>query len=202
VPTYRSLIVHYDPLVLPMAALTARIAEIMRGLKISQGAGRHWQIPACYDVRFAPDLDEVAARTGHSPAQVIELHSSTTYHVYMIGLLPGLPYLGDLPAELSLARRPTPRLKVPAGSVAIATTMTSVYTIENPGGWHLIGRSPVRFLEQKPVIRALLAPGDKVTFKPVSLREYDDLLAKAAAGQLRIEPIEIVAKEEKVGVAA
>jgi KipI family sensor histidine kinase inhibitor len=115
----------------------------------------------------------------------------------MIGFLPGLPYLGDVPAELALPRRTTPRLKVPAGSVAIATTMTTVYSIENPGGWHLIGRSPVPLWERQPVVRALLAPGDKVTFSPVSLREYEELRAKAVAGLLHIEPV-----EEMVGVAA
>jgi KipI family sensor histidine kinase inhibitor len=190
VPTYRSLIVHYDPLALSASSLTGRIVDLMRGLKPAQGGARHWHLPACYDPRVAPDLDEVAARTGHSPAQVVELHSATTYHVYMIGFLPGLAYLGDVPKELGLPRRPTPRLKVPAGSVAIATTMTSVYPIENPGGWHLIGRSPVPFLERHPVVRALLAPGDKVTFAPVSLREYEDLAARAAAGLLHIEPVD------------
>lgn len=197
VPTYRSLIVHYDPLALSEASLTARIVELMRGLKLTAGGGRHWHLPACYDAQIAPDLDDVAARTSHSPDQVVELHSATTYHVYMIGFLPGLAYLGDLPAELALPRRPTPRLKVPAGSLAIATTMTSVYPIENPGGWHLIGRCPVPFWERHPVVRTLLAPGDRVTFSPVSLREYEELVAKAAAGLLRVEPVEDI-----VGVAA
>jgi KipI family sensor histidine kinase inhibitor len=190
VPTYRSLIVHFDPQVLSVTSLTGRIVELMRGLKLTAGGGRHWYLPTCYHPDLAPDLDYVAAQTGHSPSQVVELHSATTYHAYMIGFLPGLAYLGDLPAELVLPRRSTPRLKVPAGSVAIATTMTTVYTIENPGGWHLIGRSPVLFWERQPEVRTLLAPGDKVTFSPVSLREYEDLRAKAAAGMLHIEPVD------------
>jgi inhibitor of KinA len=197
VPTYRSLLVHYDPLAVSADSLKARIVELMRGLHATGETVRHWRLPACYEPQLAPDLHEVAARTGHTPAQVVELHSATSYYVYMIGFLPGLAYLGDLPAELFLPRRPTPRLNVPAGSVAIATAMTSVYPIDHPGGWHLIGRSPVSLWEREPVVRTLLAPGDKVTFMPVSMREYEELIARAAAGALSIKPV-----EEVIGVAA
>jgi KipI family sensor histidine kinase inhibitor len=202
VPTYRSLIVHYDPLALSASSLTARIVELMRGLRLAEGVERHWQLPACYDSEIAPDLRDVAERTGHTPEQVVDLHSSTSYHVYMIGFLPGMAYLGDVAAELGLPRRTSPRLKVPAGSLAIATTMTCVYPLDTPAGWHLIGRSPVPFWERHPVIRTLLSPGDKVTFKPVSLREYDELSVKAALGTLHVEPIEEIVKHENVGVAA
>jgi inhibitor of KinA len=197
VPTIRSLTVHFDPLQIPSAALTARIAELMRGLHTTEGIGRHWHLPACYDPQIAPDLDSVAARTGLSPARVVERHSGTTYHVYMLGFLPGMAYLGDLPPELALPRMATPRLKVPAGSLAIATTLTCVYPVDSPAGWHLIGRSPVPFFERRPIVGTLLRPGDKVTFSPVSLREYEGLLGQAANGTLHIEPI-----EERIGVAA
>ncbi|HEY1979916.1 MAG TPA: 5-oxoprolinase subunit PxpB [Xanthobacteraceae bacterium] len=190
VPTYRSLIVHFDPLVVSSASLMTRVVDLMRGLQLMQSIGRHWYLPACYDPAIAPDLDDVAGRTGLSPAQVVDLHSSTTYHVYMLGFLPGMAYLGDVPAELGLPRRTTPRLHVPAGSLAIATTMTCVYPLDTPAGWHLIGRSPVPFWERRPVIKTLLAPGDRVTFSPVSLSEFEDLSAKAAAGALHVEPVE------------
>jgi KipI family sensor histidine kinase inhibitor len=190
VPTYRSLIVHFDPLVLSASALMTRVVDMMRGLQLKQSIGRHWYLPACYDPAIAPDLDDVAGRTGLSPAQVVELHSSTTYHVYMLGFLPGMAYLGDVPAELGLPRRTTPRLHVPAGSLAIATTMTCVYPLDTPAGWHLIGRSPVPFWERRPVIKTLLTPGDRVTFSPVSLAEFEELSAKAAAGALHVEPVE------------
>jgi inhibitor of KinA len=190
VPTFRSLMVHYDPLVLATSTLSMRIGELMRGLHIREDVGRVWRLPACYDPRLAPDLDEVAGRTGLSAAQLVECHSATSYHVYMLGFLPGMAYLGDVSAELVLPRRPRPRLKVPAGSVAIATTMTCIIPLETPSGWHLIGRSPVRFLEQRPHPAALLAAGDKVTFVPVSLREYELLAAKAATGTLDITPID------------
>jgi inhibitor of KinA len=197
VPTFRSLMVHYDPLILPTAALTARIADLMQGLNVTEEAGRLWRLPACYDPRLGLDLDDVAARTGLSAAQVIERHSAVTYHVYMLGFLPGQAYMGDVPAELTLARRETPRLKIPAGSLAIASTMTCIFPMETPCGWHLIGRSPVALWERGPGPRALLAPGDKVTFAPISLREYERLFAKAAAGTLHILPL-----DETVEVAA
>jgi inhibitor of KinA len=190
VPTFRSLMVHFDPLVLPAAALEARIGELMQGLRMTATAGRLWRLPACYDARLAPDLDDVAGRIGLSPRQVVERHSAVTYHVYMLGFLPGQAYLGDLPAELALARRSEPRQRIPAGSLAMAATMTCIFPLETPCGWHLIGRSPVALWEKHPHAGALLAPGDKVTFAPVSLREYEMLATKAAEGALKIMPID------------
>ncbi len=115
----------------------------MQGLRATEAAGRHWRLPVCYDASLAPDLGDVAARTGLTPAQVIERHSAPTYHVYMLGFLPGQAYMGDVAAELALPRRPSPRMKIPAGSVAIAMTMTCIFPSETPCGWHLIGRWPV-----------------------------------------------------------
>jgi KipI family sensor histidine kinase inhibitor len=197
VPTFRSLMVHYDPLALSAAALTDTIVDLMRGLETAGIVGRHWRLPACYDPHVAPDLAETAAHTGLSPAQLIERHSAITYHVYMLGFLPGCAYLGDLPDELALPRRQTPRTRVPAGSLGIATTITIIYPFETPSGWHIIGRSPAPLWQRRPTPGALLAPGDQVTFRPVSLTEYEDLQAKAANGALRLEP-----SKDALGVAA
>ena len=188
VPTFRSLMVHYDPLVLPTPLLIEWISELSQGLQTTAQTGRFWRLPACYDSCIAPDLDDVAARTELSPSQVVECHSATTYHVYMIGFMPGMAYLGDVPEQLRLPRRSTPRLKVPAGSLAIATMMSCVYPLDTPAGWHLIGRSPVPFLQRRPRPAALLTAGDTVCFTPVLLREYEDLSAKAAVGALTIKP--------------
>jgi KipI family sensor histidine kinase inhibitor len=190
VPTFRSLMVYYDPLVLPAASLTACIDELMKGLRLTEDAGRVWRLPVCYDASLAPDLGEVATRTALSPAQVVERHSAVTYHVYMLGFLPGQAYMGDVPAELSLARRDTPRVKIPAGSLAIAMNMTCIFPLQTPCGWHLIGRSPIPLWDSRPGSGALLAPGDQVTFSPVSVREYESLLARAADGTLKIVPSE------------
>lgn len=205
VPTFRSLMVYYDPLMLPPASLTSYIDELMKDLRLTEQAGRVWRLPVCYDRSLAPDLAEVATRTNLSPAQVIERHSAVTYHVYMLGFLPGQAYMGDVPAELSLPRRETPRLKIPAGSLALAMTMTCIFPLESPCGWHLIGRSPIPLWDGRPGAGALLSPGDQVNFTPVSLREYEDLLAKAVDGTLKVVPhadVKQPAKKAAVGAAA
>jgi len=189
VPTFRSLTVYYDPLLLPCSALSARIAKLVQGLRATEAAGRHWRLPVCYDESVAPDLGDVAARTNLTPAQVIERHSAPIYHVYMLGFLPGQPYMGDVANELALPRRPSPRMKIPAGSVGIAMRMTCIFPSETPCGWQLIGRCPLPLWDLRASgSTPLLAPGDKVGFSPVSLREYDSLLAKAADGRLAVTP--------------
>ena len=189
-PTFRSLMVQYEPLLISPTQLGRKIGMLIDGLRTTNAASRQWRLPVCYDTQLAPDLEDVAARTNLSAAQVIERHSAIAYHVYMLGFLPGQAYLGDLPAELALPRRETPRMKIPAGSLAMATTMTCVFPLETPCGWHLIGRSPVRLWDNESGSMPLLAPGDKVTFAPISLREYENLLARAADGQSAIAPIE------------
>jgi KipI family sensor histidine kinase inhibitor len=188
VPTIRSLSVYYEPLVLAPATLEAHIAALVPTLRDGAHQGRTWRLPACYDVEVAPDLADVAARAGLTPAQVIERHSSVTYHVYMLGFLPGLAYLGDVPRELALPRRENPRPRIPAGSIGIASAMTCVYPKDTPCGWHLIARSPVALWDPRRPHGALLAPGDRVSFAPVSLRELEQLSQQAKDGSLVIEP--------------
>ena len=197
VPTFRSLMVHYDPIVLPLEILTGCIVDLMSAPQVTEGIGRLWHLPACYDPRLAPDLDHVAAQTGLTSQQIIEQHSAVTYHVYMLGFLPGQAYLGDVPATLALPRRETPRLQIPAGSLAIASTMTCIFPMETPCGWHLIGRSPVPLWTTQPRPSALLAPGDKVAFTPISMREYERMLAEVTAGTFQVHPV-----DEQIGVAA
>lgn len=187
-PTFRSLMVHYDPVRTSRAELWRRIEPLLAGLEEVRPAARRWTIPVCYDPAFALDLEEVATRTSLTPAEVVEHHSATTYHVYMIGFLPGFPYMGDLPARLALPRRENPRTNVPAGSVAIATTMTAVYTLESPGGWHILGRTPAPLWTRHRNPPAVLAAGDKVRFAPVDRQEFERVAARAAAGELDLAP--------------
>jgi len=196
VPTFRSLMIYYDPLVLDPAELAAELEEMLRNLQPAPPAGRVWQLPVCYDPQVGPDLVEVAQRTGLTPSQIVERHSAVTYHVYMLGFLPGQAYMGDLPAQLELPRRATPRLSIPAGSLAIAMNMTCIFPLQTPCGWHLIGRSPVP-LWDGDAGRALLAPGDQVRFAPISLREFEELCTMRAARKLVIAPI-----AAEVGAAA
>ncbi len=173
VPTFRSLLVHYDPLATSAERLTGQISGLIEGSAAAQAAGRLWRIPVCHEAGFAPDLAEVAAQAGLTPDEAIALHGAERYHVYMVGFVPGFPYLGDLPEALRLPRRETPRVKVPAGSVAIAAGMTAVYPYESPGGWHLIGRTPVPLFDTRAEPPALLRPGDAVLFEPIPKAEFE-----------------------------
>src|SRR5215813_11089863 len=175
VPTFRSLTVHYDPLITTGTDLEHAIASLLDREPGSRSTGTLWRVPVCYDGEFAPDLAEVARLTGLSPDEVVALHSGTRYHVYMLGFLPGFPYMGDLPPELALPRRADPRLRVPAGSISIATTLTAIYPYESPGGWHLIGATPIRLFDIERPNPALLAPGDAVIFEPIDRARYEEV---------------------------
>ena len=188
VPTFRSLMVHYDPLRLRQAELKRRLAPLLDGLEAAESAGRRWRIPACYDESLGLDLGDVAGRTGLSVGEVVARHSATTFHVYMMGFLPGLPYLGGLPPEFALPRRENPRIKVPSGAIAVAMAMTVIYPLESPGGWHILARTPAPLWDMRRTPPAPLAAGDKVVFEPVSLGDYAALLARAAAGDLELVP--------------
>jgi KipI family sensor histidine kinase inhibitor len=137
-----------------------------------RAGARLWQVPVCYKGEFAPDLAEVARLTGLTPKEVVALHSGTRFHVYMLGFLPGFPYMGDLPPPLALPRRADPRLRVPAGSISIATSLTAIYPYESPGGWHLIGATPIRMFDPERIEPALFAPGDAVSFQPIDAAAF------------------------------
>jgi inhibitor of KinA len=192
VPTFRSLMVYYDPIALPSARLIGRIEALMEGVEPRSATGRLWRLPVCYDGDLAPDLDEVAARTGLTRAAVIDRHAEVTYHVYMLGFLPGLAYLGDVAPELMLPRRDVPRIRIPAGSVGIGMAMTCIFPRESPCGLHLLGHSPVPLWRPQngADAAALLTPGDQVKFLPIARREHDELTAAAAAGGLVVTPVE------------
>jgi len=185
-PTFRSLLVHYDPLVTNSAGVRAAIEGLLHSSRVAAAPARTWRIPACYDGSHAPDLEDVAKRTGLNVDEIIRLHSSTRFHVYMVGFSPGFPYMGDLPAALVLPRRTDPRVRVPAGSIAIATSMTAIYPVESPGGWHLIGATPVRLFAAHWARPALLSPGDKVCFEPVGPPEFDAIRAAVAANRYEV----------------
>lgn len=191
VPTFRSLMIHYDPVVLPHRELRAHVERLVVGLEAADLPGRDWVLPACYvGDDLAPDLAHVARATGLDVDEVVSLHASTTYRVYCLGFLPGYPYMGDTPASLTLPRRETPRVRVPMGSVCIAVGLTGVYSLDSPGGWHLLARTPVRLFDTRRPDAVLLEPGDRVRFQPVSREAYDELAARAAEGTLLMRPCE------------
>jgi inhibitor of KinA len=191
VPTFRSLMVHYDPLVTSRADLERAITSLLDREPASCAAATLWRIPVCYEGEFAPDLAEVARLTGLTPGEVVALHSGTRYHVYMLGFLPGFPYMGDLPRELALPRRADPRVRVPSGSISIATTLTAIYPYESPGGWHLLGTTPIRLFDCGRARPALLTPGDAVLFEPIDAAAFASIRERVGTGRYEVasEPI-------------
>lgn len=173
VPTFRSLMICYEPATLGYAELVDRVQELIVGAGDVAYPSRLWRLPVCYDLSLAPDLVEVAERTGLSPAEVVARHSAITHHVYMLGFLPGQPYLGDLPDELAVPRRATPRGKIAAGSVGVAMAMTCVFPRETPCGLNIIGRTPVALWDPRRPNGSLVEPGDKVIFDPISLEAFE-----------------------------
>ncbi len=184
-PTFRSLTVLYDPLQTSRSELDPALTALLAQADVAQAAhGRRWRLPVCYAGEFGADLAEVAAAAGLSPDAVVQLHAGTVYTVYMIGFMPGFPFMGDLPPALHQPRRREPRLRVPAGSVAIAGSLTAVYPWHSPGGWQLIGRCPVPLFDAAAAMPALLAPGDSVRFEAIAAPRLAELEAAIAAGEL------------------
>jgi KipI family sensor histidine kinase inhibitor len=168
---YRTVAVFADPENVDLVDLESRLRVIgPAGHSLSHG--KRLLIPVLYD---GADLLDVAARLGLTPTQVIELHSHVDYDVFAIGFLPGFPYAGYLVPQLSgLARRDSPRLRVPAGSVAIAGRQTAIYPTESPGGWHLLGTTPVKIADLDAG-SFLIEAGDRIRFKPISAFEFEGL---------------------------
>ena len=177
-PAYDSLLLTYDPTV----AGPDETAEMVRSLiqkkdAITLPKPRTVDIPVCYEGEMAPDLGDVAELSGRTVEEVIRLHSGTEYLVYFLGFSPGFPYLGDLPKELATPRLKTPRLRVPAGSVAIGGSQTGVYPVDSPGGWRLIGRTPLPLFSPEKDPPTLLQMGDRVRFIPITMQEFHVLRA-------------------------
>jgi KipI family sensor histidine kinase inhibitor len=172
-PAYCSLLVKFDPLRLRHEDLRAILQQYLTRLEdVKLPEPRLVEIPVCYGGEYGPDLLDVSALHKLAPEQVIELHSSATYLVYFLGFVPGFAYLGELPDALITPRLPTPRRKVPAGSVAIAGNQTGVYPVATPGGWRLLGRTPLAMFRPERDGLSLLAIGDHVRFVPISPQQF------------------------------
>jgi KipI family sensor histidine kinase inhibitor len=169
VPTYRTVAVFFDPLVtdVPLVAHVLKEAEHARPSQVHV-ASRTIEVPLVYGGEYGPDLEQLGARTGISVQEVVERHASKLYRVYMLGFLPGFAYMGIVDDAIAAPRRPTPRLRVPAGSVGIAGHQTGIYPRESPGGWQLIGRTPLAIFDPGRTPASLFSPGDLVRFNPVT----------------------------------
>ncbi len=174
IPAYHTLLVEYDPLRLTYGQAAGLVSALAAGGGRRETGGRTVELPVCYGGDFGPDLAAVAAHTGLGPEEVIARHAGGAYRVYMLGFRPGFPYLGGLDPALATPRLPTPRRRIEGGSVGIAGAQTGVYPEASPGGWNLIGRTPVKLFDEER--GPLLRPGDTLRFVPVDRPTYDAVL--------------------------
>jgi inhibitor of KinA len=181
VPSYRSLMVVYDPLKTEMDRLRETILQLVQATDpclVPQP--KTLQVPVIYGGEYGPDLGWVADFHNMSSEEVIRLHTGTTYRVYMIGFTPGYPYLGELPEALATPRRETPRTAVPQGSVAIAQRQTGIYPVQSPGGWHILGWTPISLFDAHRWPPTPLEMGDLVRFFPVQKEEINRWISSKA----------------------
>lgn len=175
-PAYSSLLIKFDPLRLDHDELQSKLIPYLGRLdREPLPTARQIEVPVCYGGELGPDLKDVAEMHGMTAAQVIELHSSPIYVVYFLGFAPGFAYLGGLPEGLASARLETPRARVPQGSVGIGGNQTGVYPFSTPGGWRLIGRTPVEMFRRDAEPMNLLQIGDHVRFRTISGKEFAEL---------------------------
>ncbi|HEY8341821.1 MAG TPA: 5-oxoprolinase subunit PxpB [Calditerricola sp.] len=187
VPSYAAVYVRYDPLVTSFHEVAARCRLLEAGLDGPEPvAPRVYLLPTVYGGEYGPDLEEVARYHGLAPEEVVRLHSSTDYYIYFIGFTPGFPFLGGLAPRLATPRREVPRPRVPAGSVGIAGSQTGVYPVSSPGGWRLIGRTPVPLFRPDREPPAVLEPGHYVRFVPVTEDEFHRIRAAVEAGEYQV----------------
>lgn len=175
VPTYRSLMVLFNPLQTSRQNLEARIRELLQGMGVTAGQAEQAkvvEIPVCYGGEYGPDLAHVAEHNGLGMEEVIDIHTAKPYLVYMLGFTPGFPYLGGMSERIATPRLAQPRVAIPAGSVGIAGSQTGIYPIESPGGWQLIGRTPLRVFNPQAANPFLFAAGDHLRFVSIDARSF------------------------------
>jgi inhibitor of KinA len=185
VPAYATVTVFYDPLLAVQAGapennlfdwMTVQVTERLKNPpKMEKSKGRTVEVPVCYEGDFGPDLGLVAKQAKLTPAEVIKIHGKPEYLVYLVGFAPGFPYLGGLPKQLETPRHAKPRMVVPPGSVGIGGKQTGIYPAATPGGWNLIGRTPLRLFRPAEDPPVLLRAGDRVKFRAISREEFAQL---------------------------
>ena len=176
-PAYASLLIDFDPLRWTHDEVAAHVQELTEApATTAEFTTNTVAIPVCYGGEFGPDLGDVAAHTKLSVEEVIRLHSSATYLVYFLGFSPGFAYMGELPEMLHTPRLRTPNKVVKAGSIGIAGSQTGVYPVDSPGGWRLIGRTPVRMFDPDALPPTRLQPGDRVKFMPINREAFEQMV--------------------------
>ncbi|MGU3359011.1 5-oxoprolinase subunit B family protein [Methylobacterium sp. M6A4_1b] len=184
VPTYRSLMIHYDPLVLGRDVLAAWVADRLGRSAAPSRTGRSWTLPCCYDPVHAEDLAAVADHAGLTASAVAERHAQGSYRVYMYGFAPGFAYLGGLSETLAIPRRQTPRTPHPANALLVGGGLAAVATVPMPTGWYVVGRTPERLYSEARPQSFLVEPGDALRFEPIDAATFAALDARAEAGEV------------------
>ena len=191
VPTYRALMIHFDPLTLSCDALRESIEKVVADLsnvEMESERGNRWRVPVAYGGEFGIDLAGLSAHHGLSERRTIAMHSSATYRVYMVGFAPGFCYLGGLPEELHTPRRTEPRLVTPAGTISIGGGQAAIASVPVPSGWHLIGRTPLTTFDPTGDTVFLFNPGDQVLFEPITAEDWHALAGRVERGEYRLQP--------------
>jgi 5-oxoprolinase (ATP-hydrolysing) subunit B len=189
VPTYRSLLVHYDPVRIDFETLGKRLLELAQSPVEAASSVRRWRIPVCYGGEHGIDLEDVAKALNTTPEEIVERHVAGNYRVAMIGFTPGWSYLSGLEKSLHMPRRQNPRLLTPAGTISIGGVQTGVQCLAGPSGWHLLGRTPVRTYQLHRDPTFLLEPGDYVTFSQIDARAFAEQERAAEAGEIVAERV-------------
>lgn len=179
VPGYNSLLVTFDPQIITPDAALKKLQSILRAPSLSLKSGQKIDIPVCYGGAYGPDLIALSEVTGLNTNEIITLHSQDPYRVCMMGFIPGFTFLSEAPKVLHHARHTTPRLSVAAGSIGIAGWQTGIYGLDSPGGWQIIGRTPLRIFDSNRADPFLIKSGDSVKFTPITESQFQDLSKKA-----------------------
>lgn len=186
IPTFCSLLVNYDPRVLTFHEIRKRLEELTRVKAKTDAKGKKiFEIPVCYGGQHGPDIKTIADHAGLSEEEVIKIHTSCDYLIYMLGFLPGFCYLGGLDERIHTPRLSNPRAKIPAGSVGIAGNQTGIYPLESPGGWQLMGLTPVRTYDPGREPPILVQAGDYIRFVSINEDEFNDIKAQVNEGSYK-----------------
>jgi inhibitor of KinA len=186
VPSFRSLLVYYDPRQTDFDTLCATLGTLAeQSSDAVLPPARRVELPCCYDPELGLDLLAAAQRLDLTPDDLVRRHAEAEYLVYFVGFTPGLPYMAGVPERIRLPRLETPRVRVPAGSVGLGGAQFCIYSVESPGGYWLLGRTPARLYDPEAAEPTLLRPGDRVHMRPIDRAEYDAIAAGVAAGAWR-----------------
>ena len=191
IPAFCSLLINYDPRVILYGEMRRRMEKIL-SVEIAAGARKKkiYEIPVCYGGELGPDLATIAEHARLTEQEVIDIHSSSDYLIYMLGFLPGFTYLGGLDERIHTPRLANPRIRIPAGSVGIGGSQTGIYPMDSPGGWQLMGMTPVKTYDPEREIPILVEAGDYIRFVPIDRDEYERIQSEVAQGTYQVRIVE------------